>query len=157
MPTVVDILTFISRINTASNCFKARNIVIFQHFSFMSNWNFILSWVEHEQRFITPGSGLHIDTNVIWLLPHHRYNKNIFNSARNGVFTLYRFMVNFYVLLSLKWLFSHLCCYMTPIKELLWLAETGFLWLWQILMQPVMRVWMGGGGGGGGGLLFSIH
>ena len=26
-------------------------------------------------------------------------------------------------------------CYMTPIKDLLWLAETGFHWLWQILMS----------------------
>ena len=26
-------------------------------------------------------------------------------------------------------------CYMTPIKDLLWLAETSFHWLWQILMS----------------------
>ena len=26
-------------------------------------------------------------------------------------------------------------CYMTPIKNLLWLAETSLHWLWQILMS----------------------
>ena len=34
MPTSVDILTFISRINTISEGFKARKVVIFHHFTF---------------------------------------------------------------------------------------------------------------------------
>ena len=34
MPTIVGILTFISRINTASERLKARKISVFQHFSF---------------------------------------------------------------------------------------------------------------------------
>ena len=38
--TIVGILTFISRINTTSDSFKARNISIFQHFSFYEQWKF---------------------------------------------------------------------------------------------------------------------
>ena len=34
MPTIVCILAFISRINTISECFKARKVVIFHHFTF---------------------------------------------------------------------------------------------------------------------------
>ena len=34
MPTIVDILTFISIINTTSESSEARRIIIFQHFSF---------------------------------------------------------------------------------------------------------------------------
>ena len=34
MPTIVGILTFISRINTSSDSLKARKISVFQHFSF---------------------------------------------------------------------------------------------------------------------------
>ena len=40
MPTIVGILTFISRINVTSENFKARNIVIFQHFNFYELWKF---------------------------------------------------------------------------------------------------------------------
>ena len=36
--TFVGILTCMSRINTASESFKARNIVIFQHSSFYEQW-----------------------------------------------------------------------------------------------------------------------
>ena len=35
MPTIIGILTFISRINTAYVSFKARNILICQHFRFL--------------------------------------------------------------------------------------------------------------------------
>ena len=28
-----------------------------------------------------------------------------------------------------------ICCYMTPIKDLLWMAETSLHWLWQIMMS----------------------
>ena len=34
MPTIVGILTFISKINTTSECFKQKKIVIFQYFTF---------------------------------------------------------------------------------------------------------------------------
>ena len=34
MPTIVGILTFISMINTTSECWKASKVFIFQHFSF---------------------------------------------------------------------------------------------------------------------------
>ena len=37
MPTTVDMLTFVSRRHT-SDCFKARNIIIFQHFNFYEQW-----------------------------------------------------------------------------------------------------------------------
>ena len=35
MPTIVGILTFISKINLASDIFKQENVVIFQYFTFM--------------------------------------------------------------------------------------------------------------------------
>ena len=38
MPTIIGILTFVSRINTTSDIFRARNIAIFQHFYFYEEW-----------------------------------------------------------------------------------------------------------------------
>ena len=58
MPTIVGILTFICMINTTSERLKAVNFFICRYFSFMSSWNFLLSWVEHEKSFITSGPGL---------------------------------------------------------------------------------------------------
>ena len=43
MPTIVGILTFISRINTVSESFKGRTIFFFLILPFMSNLNFMLS------------------------------------------------------------------------------------------------------------------
>ena len=40
MPTIVGILTFISRINTVSESFKARTIFIFSHFAFYEQLKF---------------------------------------------------------------------------------------------------------------------
>ena len=40
MPTIVGILTFISRINTTSERLKARKISVFQHFSFYDQLKF---------------------------------------------------------------------------------------------------------------------
>ena len=40
MPTVVDILTFISMINTTFESLKARQAFIFQHFSFYEQLKF---------------------------------------------------------------------------------------------------------------------
>ena len=40
MPTIVGILTFISRINTKSENLKARKTFIFQNFSFYEQMNF---------------------------------------------------------------------------------------------------------------------
>ena len=57
MPTIVGILTFISMINTTSGRLKARNFFVCQYFSFMSRWNFVLSWVEHEKSSINSGPG----------------------------------------------------------------------------------------------------
>ena len=57
MPTIVDILTFISMINTTSERLKAANFNICPYFIFfMSRWNFMLSWVEHEKSLITLGA-----------------------------------------------------------------------------------------------------
>ena len=39
-PTIVGILTFISRINTTSESLKARKISVFQHFSFYDQLKF---------------------------------------------------------------------------------------------------------------------
>ena len=46
MPTIVGILTFISKINTTSGSFKARNFFTLQHFSFYEQLLFHaqLSW-----------------------------------------------------------------------------------------------------------------
>ena len=55
MPTIVGILTFTSRINTTSECFKQETIFIFQYFTLMSTLNFMLSWVKHGKTFITLG------------------------------------------------------------------------------------------------------
>ena len=41
IPTIIGILTFISRINTTSESFKESTIFMFQHFSFMSTLNFM--------------------------------------------------------------------------------------------------------------------
>ena len=51
MPTIVGILTFISRINT-----KSEGILVF-----MSSWNAMLSWVEHEKSLKTSWTGLTCD------------------------------------------------------------------------------------------------
>ena len=54
MPTIVGILIFISRINTPSERFKAKNFLIFVSILvFMSRKRFMLIWVEHEKSFIT--------------------------------------------------------------------------------------------------------
>ena len=55
MPTIVGILTFISMLNETSESLKARKVGLFQQFSFISNWNFMLRWVEHEKSLITSG------------------------------------------------------------------------------------------------------
>ena len=54
MPTIVGILTFMNMINTASESFQTRKI-LFNLLPFMSNWNFVLSWFEHEKCLITSG------------------------------------------------------------------------------------------------------
>ena len=58
MPTIVDILTFISRINTTSEYFKQENVLFFSILLSMSIWNFMLSWDEHEKSLINSGPGL---------------------------------------------------------------------------------------------------
>ena len=66
MPTIVGILTFISMINTTSERLKAWNIFICRYLSFfMSSWNFVLSWVEHEKSYITSGQELTGSTTKI--------------------------------------------------------------------------------------------
>ena len=54
MPTIVGILTFISRIKRTADNFKARKINIFQHFGFDKRLKFQAQFgVEHEKSFIT--------------------------------------------------------------------------------------------------------
>ena len=55
MPTIVGIFILL-----ASESLKASNGFIFQHFSVMNNWNFLLSWVEHEKSFNNVGARVHI-------------------------------------------------------------------------------------------------
>ena len=58
MPTIVGILTFISRINTSSESLKARNTYIFQRFSFYEQLKFYAQSSEHKKDFITSGPDL---------------------------------------------------------------------------------------------------
>ena len=58
MPTIVGILTLISIINTTSERLKTRHFFICWYFSFMTSWNFMLSWVEHEKKFLNSRPGL---------------------------------------------------------------------------------------------------
>ena len=55
MPTIVGILTFISMINTISERLKARNIFIFQDFSFYELLKIYAELSEHEKSFTTYG------------------------------------------------------------------------------------------------------
>ena len=59
MSTSVAILTLISRINTTAQGFEARKIFIFNIFVTRGCvWIFMLSWVEHENSFITSDPAL---------------------------------------------------------------------------------------------------
>ena len=53
----VGIFTFISMINTTSKRLKLKHetFSVFGILVFMSSWNFVLSWVEHENSFINSG------------------------------------------------------------------------------------------------------
>ena len=57
IPTIVGILTFNSKINITSDRLKARTISVFQHLSFISSCNFMLSLVEHVKKIMTSRSG----------------------------------------------------------------------------------------------------
>ena len=85
VPTSVGILTSMSMINTSSNRLKARPVFIFSilvlwaveiscsvhlsmkslyfhYFSFMSNWNIVLSWVENEKKLYNLEACNHFQT-----------------------------------------------------------------------------------------------
>ena len=55
MPTIVGILTFIRRIDTAFENLKQEKSLFFTTLPFMSSFIFNLSLVEHEKSFITLG------------------------------------------------------------------------------------------------------
>ena len=67
IPTIVSILTFISMINTKSERPTANIFFICRYFKFLSSWNFVLCWVEHEKSFITSGPS-HIHLHVQYFL-----------------------------------------------------------------------------------------
>ena len=52
MPTIVGILTFISMILQHLRDLKQETSLFAGILVFMSSWNFMLSWVEHEKSFI---------------------------------------------------------------------------------------------------------
>ena len=54
MPTIVGILTFISKINTTSECYNQEKIIIFQYFSFNEQLKFHEHSVEMSMRKV-PG------------------------------------------------------------------------------------------------------
>ena len=55
MPTIVGILSFISMINKQLRDLKGGTTSFVGILDFMSSWNFMLSWVEHEKSFIISG------------------------------------------------------------------------------------------------------
>ena len=52
MPTIVGILTFLSRIHTTSSCLRAGKMPHFFTFYLLSSWSFVLNWVEQEKIII---------------------------------------------------------------------------------------------------------
>ena len=58
MPTIVGILTFISRINYRIWWSKPEFSIYLGYFDIYEKFKFMLSWVEHERSFITSGQGL---------------------------------------------------------------------------------------------------
>ena len=70
MPTIVGILTFISIVNTTSERLKAITSSFVCIFVFMSSWNLVLSWVEHEKSFITSGQS--------WFTVCHNFYNSLF-------------------------------------------------------------------------------
>ena len=62
----------ISMINTLSERLKARSLFICRYFSFLSSWNFMLSWVEHEKSLITSGPG----PDICWLTNEFEWNSS---------------------------------------------------------------------------------
>ena len=77
MPTIVGILTFISRINTTSERlrWKGRNVFIFQHFSFQEQLKFRaqLSWVWFKLYNLGARPGKLLD--LIWIQAGHKQAK----------------------------------------------------------------------------------
>ena len=65
MPKIVGILTFISRINTTSESFKARKPFDFQQFVVISSLIIMLCWVEHEKKH-NLGARL---SGLVWIAP----------------------------------------------------------------------------------------
>ena len=59
MLTVVGILTFVSRINTTSECWSTKKSISFSILVSMSSWNCMFSWEKHEKSFITFGPYQH--------------------------------------------------------------------------------------------------
>ena len=57
MPTIVGILTFMSDKIQHLRGLKQETSLFVGILVFMSGWNFVLSWVEHEKSFITSGPG----------------------------------------------------------------------------------------------------
>ena len=55
MPTIVGILTVISRINTTSECFEQENPLFFSILLSMSSKNYMFNSAEQEIRCITSG------------------------------------------------------------------------------------------------------
>ena len=58
MPTIVGILKFISKINTTYESFKARQILIFQHFSYYKHVKFYAQFGWAWRKFKDLGPGL---------------------------------------------------------------------------------------------------
>ena len=67
MPTIVGILTFISMINTRLRDLTQETFIFVGILVFMISWNFMLSWVEHEKKFITSGRGVKYISNSVLL------------------------------------------------------------------------------------------
>ena len=67
MPTIVDILIFISMIKQYLRHLKQDTSLFVGILVFTSCWNFLLSWVEHKKRFITPGPAISVVASLVIL------------------------------------------------------------------------------------------
>ena len=85
MPTIVGILTFISMMKTTPERLKARTFFICRCLVFMSTWNFVVSWVEHEKSFITSGPGIFVCRWCILWYILIIFGRHIIKSGQDGV------------------------------------------------------------------------
>ena len=66
MPTIIDILTFMSEKNSILGLSEPKKAEVIYIFILMSIYNFMLNSVEHEKSFITSGAGNSLRKDLLW-------------------------------------------------------------------------------------------